>query len=50
MLHTVKQLSILLSKSDKLWLIPVILLLIIMALLIMSAQISPVPLFLYPIL
>lgn len=50
MFETVKQLSILATKSNKIWIIPVILLLIIIALLIISAQISPVPVFLYPII
>ena len=50
MFRSLKQLFILLTKSNKIWVIPVILLLIIIALLIISAQISPVPIFLYPII
>ena len=36
--------------SNKIWIIPVILFLIIIALLVISAQVSPLPVFLYPIL
>jgi hypothetical protein len=50
MFEAVKQLTILASKSNKIWIIPAILFLIIIALLIISAQISPVPVFLYPII
>lgn len=50
MVATLKQLIKLLSKSNKIWIVPVLLLLIIVALLVISAQISPVPIFLYPIL
>lgn len=49
MFETIKQLVILISSSKKIWLIPIFLFLIIIALLIISAQISPVPIFLYPI-
>lgn len=50
MIEAVKQIIKLLFKSKKVYLIPIILLLIIMALLIISASISPVPIFLYPII
>lgn len=50
MFETVKQFFILSTKSKKIWIIPVILLLVIIALLIISAQVSPVPVFLYPII
>lgn len=50
MFETTKQLLILSFKSKKIWIIPVILLLIIIGLLIISAQLSPVPIFLYPII
>lgn len=50
MLDTLKQLLILATKSNKIWLIPIILMLIIAALLIISAQVSPIPIFLYPII
>lgn len=45
-----KQLMKLASKSDKVWIIPIVLFLIIIALLVIASQISPVPVFLYPIL
>jgi len=50
MFETVKQLFILSIKSKKIWIIPLILFLIIIALLVISAQISPLPIFLYPII
>ncbi len=50
MFNSIKQLVILASNSKKIWIIPIILFLIIIALLIISAQISPLPVFLYPIL
>lgn len=50
MFETIKQLLILASKSKKVWLIPMVLLLVIIALLIISAQISPLPIFIYPII
>jgi len=50
MFKSIKQLFILLTKSNKIWIIPIILLFIIVALLVISAQLSPVPVFLYPIL
>ena len=50
MFQTMKQLLILAIHSKKIWIIPIILFLIIIALLIISAQISPLPVFLYPIL
>lgn len=50
MIGAIKQLAILALKSKKIWIIPVILTFVIVALLIISAQISPVPVFLYPIM
>jgi len=50
MIESIKQLLVLVAKSDKIWLIPVILTLVIVALLIISAQISPVPIFIYPLI
>jgi len=50
MIESIKQLLVLVAKSDKIWLIPVILTLVIIALLIISAQISPVPIFIYPLI
>jgi len=50
MFETIKQLLILATKSKKIWIIPIILFLIIIALLIVSAQISPLPIFIYPII
>ncbi|MFA5136786.1 MAG: DUF5989 family protein [Patescibacteria group bacterium] len=50
MFESIKQLTTLFIKSRKIWIIPIVLLLIIIALLVISAQISPVPVFLYPII
>lgn len=50
MFNSIKQLVSLATHSKKIWIIPIILFLIIIALLIISAQISPLPVFLYPIL
>ncbi|MCE9541026.1 hypothetical protein K8R03_00515 [Candidatus Kaiserbacteria bacterium] len=50
MIQTIKQLILLITKTDKVWLIPVFLFLIIVVLLVISAQIAPVPLFIYPFL
>lgn len=50
MFSTIKQLLFLIIKSKKIWIIPIILFLIIIALLIISAQISPIPVFIYPII
>jgi len=50
MLETIKQLFILITKTDKMWLIPVFLLLIIIVLVVISAQIAPVPIFIYPLI
>jgi len=50
MLGTLKQLLILIKKTDKIWFIPIILFLIIVALLAIGAQIAPIPIFVYPIL
>lgn len=50
MFSSLKQLLILASNSKKIWIIPVILFLIIVALLVISAQVSPLPVFLYPII
>jgi len=48
--NTMKELSRLAVRSKKIWLIPIFLLLIIVALVVVGAQISPVPIFLYPII
>lgn len=50
MLTSIKQLMKLVTKTDKIWIIPIVLLLVIIALLVIASQISPVPVFLYPIL
>ena len=50
MLETIKQLFILITKTDKMWLIPAFLLLIIIVLVVISAQIAPVPIFIYPLI
>jgi hypothetical protein len=50
MFESVKQLLTLALKSKKFWIIPLILLLIIIALLVISAQVSPLPVFIYPII
>ncbi|MBI2033456.1 MAG: hypothetical protein HYT10_03290 [Candidatus Levybacteria bacterium] len=49
MLSSIKQLLTLARKTDKLWLLPILLLLITLALIIISSSISPLPLFLYPL-
>lgn len=46
----IKQAVLLLLHSKKIWIIPALLLVIIIAMVIVGAQISPVPLFFYPIL
>lgn len=50
MFSVLKQLITLGTHSKKIWMIPVILFLIIITLLVVSVQISPLPIFLYPIL
>ena len=50
MFESVKQLLILAGKSRKIWIVPIILLLIIIALLVINAQISSLPIFIYPII
>jgi len=50
MLESIKQLIKLASKTKKIWLIPIILFLVIIALLIITASASPVPIFLYPLI
>lgn len=50
MFSSLKQLGLLAVKSKKLWIVPMVLFIVIVALLIISAQISPLPVFLYPIL
>lgn len=50
MFKSVRQLIKLGLSSNKIWIIPIILFLIILALLVISAQISPVPVFIYPII
>ncbi|MCL4200623.1 hypothetical protein KJZ67_04795 [Patescibacteria group bacterium] len=50
MFSAIRQLFILATKSKKIWIIPIVLFFVIVALLVISAQISPLPVFLYPIL
>lgn len=50
MFESVRQLVVLAVKTQKLWIIAVILFLVIIALLIISAQISPLPVFIYPLI
>lgn len=50
MFEVARQLWILIKKTDKLWLIPLLLVLVILGLLIVGAQISPVPVFIYPLI
>lgn len=50
MFGAIKQLLMLVFKSKKIWIIPVVLTFVIVALLIVSSQITPVPIFLYPIM
>ncbi len=50
MIESIKQLLHLSRRSNKVWILPIILLLIIIALIVISAQISPVPVFLYPLI
>ncbi len=50
MVEVLKQLFTLLGKTDKVYLIPIILLLIIVALLVISSSVSPVPIFIYPLI
>jgi hypothetical protein len=50
MFDSIKQLLILSSKSRKIWIIPITLTLVIIVLLLISFQLSPVPIFLYPIM
>jgi hypothetical protein len=50
MFESIKQIFILGTKSKKIWIIPLVLFLIIIALLVISAQISPLPIFIYPII
>lgn len=50
MFESIKQIFILGTKSKKIWILPLVLLLIIIALLVISAQIAPVPVFIYPII
>ena len=49
-LNTFKELFRLVTHSKKIWLIPVFLFLVIIALLVIGAQVSPVTIFLYPVL
>lgn len=50
MIESIKQLFILARKTRNYWLIPVILLFVIVVLVVVAAQIAPVPLFIYPLL
>lgn len=50
MFESIKELVNLGFNSRKIWIIPIILFLIIIALIVFAAQVSPVPLFIYPII
>ncbi|MCJ7792621.1 MAG: DUF5989 family protein [Candidatus Marinimicrobia bacterium] len=50
MVASIHQILILLLKTKKIWIIPIILTLVIIAIIIISAQVSPVPVFLYPLI
>lgn len=50
MLQSLRQLVELAARSKKIWIVPLALLLVIVALLVISAQISPVPIFIYPLI
>lgn len=50
MFGSIKQLFLLAINSKKIWMLPFALFLIIIALLIIFVQVSPLPLFIYPIL
>lgn len=50
MFETIKQLIKLALKSKKWWLLPAFLFLVIVALLVIGAHLSPVPVFLYPLI
>lgn len=50
MRETISQLWRLARESDKIWILPVILGLIILALLVIGAQVSPLPIFIYPLI
>ncbi len=50
MLESIRQLVIMAFKTKKLWIVAIILFLIIIALLVISAQISPLPVFIYPLI
>lgn len=49
-MESIKQLFTLVRKTDKIYLIPILLLFIIIALLVINASISPVPVFMYPLI
>lgn len=48
MFENMKQIFALLKASKKIWLLPALLFLVIIALVFTVAQISPVPIFIYP--
>jgi len=50
MFESVRQLATLAFKSKKIWLLPILLALIIIALLVISANAAPIPIFLYPLI
>ncbi len=50
MFAALKQLISLGMQSKKIWLLPILLFFLIITLLVISAQLSPLPVFLYPIL
>ena len=49
MFESLKQLTRLALQSKKVWLFPIALSLVIVALLVMAAYSTPIPLFLYPL-
>lgn len=50
MFQGIKQLIVLTAKSNKPWLWPILLVLAVVALIVIGAHISPVPVFLYPLI
>jgi hypothetical protein len=50
MFETTRRLWHLLTNSHKIWLIPIILLLILIGILVVGAQVAPLPIFLYPLI
>jgi len=50
MFEPARQLLRLALQSRKIWLLPIVLALVIVALLVVSANLAPVPIFLYPLI